>query len=533
MVDSANIEAKAATMSTSPPEDAATRGNFTLDDYLQMVDAAPSARPARGGTSGDDDGASIETNKSAVSADDSRTSTSGEAKKKKEAADIDIEPVPTLEGMGIDQLLDVLAFLPLTDRVRVHTTCRHLLSQQEVGDAAIRTLCLDKHGVGKRLIAGRVEEATRVAFNKRPALSTAHQRHALDSIQQSRELQWSRLGNLRELNIGKHCTDQFLAMISGMANGGTGSNNGSRGDMMMPELQRLGISGSCHVVEDALLNLTTSDGSGSFRTNLREIDVTFCSNITYRTVVQFRTLLPDCLLRRLPDWMCGHSETPFGGNGHDEVHTYWPDGAFSYNREEQSKGFVMRVDMLGLDPNHVSEKLQFIDFGERHNWFGHIFRPSVSLLRLENDEGTSGDTQHVLVAQRKDGMKRLKFFPKIEQAQIVPLGLSKHFDYKGNCLNEEVVDSQERTFPVAMVSHMRKKILQKEEHFPPSELVGEIASYLQEMKRSEEILLERWELVRMEDAEDLVDQDLRPDGVIPESESDYRYDDNMVAIPLI
>ena len=180
--------------------------------------------------------------------------------------------------------------------------------------------------------------------------------------------------------------------------------------------------------------------------------------------------------------MCGHSETPFGGNGNDEVHTYWPDGTFSYNREEQSKGFVMRVDMLGSDPNHVSEKLQFIDISERMpDWFQRGFRPSVSLLRLENDEDIGGDAQHVLVAQRNDGMKRLKFFPKIEQAQIVPLDLSKHFDFKGNCLNEEEVESQERTFPVAMVSHMRKKKLQKEEHFPPSELVGEIASYLQEM----------------------------------------------------
>ena len=229
--------------------------------------------------------------------------------------------------------------------------------------------------------------------------------------------------------------------------------------------------------------------------------------------------------------MCGHSETPFGGNGHDEVHTYWPDGTFSYNREEQSKGFVMRVDMLGSDPNHVSEKLQFIDINVIHQWFRYVYRPSVSILRLENDEGISGDTQHVLVAQRKDGMKRLKFFPKIEQAQIVPLGSSKHFDYKGRCLDEEVVESQERTFPVAMVSHMRKKTLQKEEHFSPSELVGEIASYLERMKNAEEVMLTRWGLRRVDETEDLVDQALRPDGVQIVSESDYRYDNDMVAIP--
>ena len=512
-------------MSTSA-EDAATRGNFTLDDYLRMVNAAlTSERPARGCGSGDD--ASIETNRSAES---SRTQTSAEAKEE-EAPDIDIEPVPTLEGLGTDQLLDVLTLLSIADRARVHMTCRHLRSQQEVGDASIRSLCLDKHGVGMILIACPVEEATKAAFNKRPALSTARQRHALNSIHQSRELQWSRLGNLRELNVGKHCTDQFLAMISRI-----GSYD-ERGDMLMPMLmpglEILRISESYHVTEDALLMLLAKDGSGRVRSALREVDVTFCSNITYSAVIQFRTLLPNCLLRRLPDWLCGHTHTPFG-DGTDEVHTYWPDGTFSYNREQQSEGFVMRIDMLGSDPNHVSNKLQFIDFDERMrgalpSWFERGFLPSVSLLRLENEEGISDDAQHVLVAQRKEGIKRLKFFPKVEQAQMVPLGSSRHFDLNGNLLEDEVIESQERTVVSVMVSHMRKKRLQKEEHFSPFELVAAIASYLEKMKGTEVSMPDGFN-----DPEDLVHLAMLPgDPVLTiHSESDYRYDDNMVAVPL-
>jgi hypothetical protein len=488
-----------------------------------MVDAAPSARPAGGGGSGGDDGASIETNRSAGG--DSQTSTSAGANAEDEAPAIDI--VPTLEGMGIDQLLDILAFLSLADRSRVHTTCKHLRSQRDVGDASIRSLCLDKHGVGMILIARRVEEMVRVKF---------YRMHPLNIINRSRELQWSRLGNLRELNVGGFCTDQFLAMISGVGNGGAGSNNDGRGDMMMPRLEWLGISKCYHVKEDALMNLTTRDGSGRIRTNLREIDATFCWNITYNAVIKFRTLLPNCLLRRLPEWICGHTETPFGGNGSDEVHTYWPDGTFSYNREEQSKGFVMRIDMnMESDPNHVYEKLQFIDLDfHESNWFRQGFHPSVSLLRLEDDEATSHGAQHVLVAQRKDGIKRLKFFPKIEQAVMVPLGSSKHFDFKGNCLNEEEVESEERTFPVAMVSHMRKKRLQKEKQFSPLELVGEISSYLERWKEIEEVMIRMGdtEMLRVNVAEDVVDGALRPSRVMIESESDYRYDDNMVAIPI-
>ena len=508
-------------MSTSAED--ATRGNFTLDDYLQMVDAAPSTRPAGGGGSGDDDGASIETNRSADG--DSQTSTSAGANAEEEGLDIDI--IPTLEGLGIDQLLDVLCLLSIADRTRVHMTCNQLRSQQEVGDASIRTLCLDKHGVGKILIAGRVEEATRVAFNKRPALSTAHQRHALNSINQSRELQWSRLGNLRDLNVGKHCTDQFLDMISGIG------NNDEKGDMLMPELEKLQISESYYVTEDALLNLIGKDGSGRVRSALREVDVTFCSNITYSAVIQFRALLPNCLLRRLPDWLCGHTHTPFG-DGTDEVHTYWPDGTFSYNREQQSEGFVMRIDMLGSDPNHVSNKLQFIDFDERMrgalpSWFERGFLPSVSLLRLENEEGIGDDSQPVLVAQRKNGIKRLKFFPKVEQAQMVPLGSSRHFDLNGNLLEDEVIESQERTVVSVMVSHMRKKRLQKEEHFSPFELVAAIASYLEKMKGTEVSMPDGFN-----DPEDLVHLAMLPgDPVLTiHSESDYRYDDNMVAVPL-
>ena len=437
-----------------PPTD----GNFSLEDYLQMVDNSESMRGARGG-SGVTDGASIETNTSATS----RTSSlEADTAKKENGA------VPSLSGMGIDQLLDIFAYLSLKDRVQVIMTSKGMLAQQTACDKSIRSLCVDAHNGGTNLLANRVEEATRAMLG---------QQSVLDTIHRSRHLQWSRLTGLRELNVGRHCTDHFLEMISGGSSGAQGDNQ--RGDMLLPELEVLKMSGSHHLTEEALMRLSTEDGSGRIRDNLQELDVTFCSNITYDTAIQFRTLLPNCLFRRMPQWMCGHTRTPFGVDGRVEVHTYWPDGTFSYNRDRQSKGFVIRVDMLS-GQNHVSEKLQFIDLpsnGNTPDWFSTGFRPSVSILRLEDNVGA----QHVLVAQRKGGIKHLKYFPKVEQAEIVPLGSSKHFRLDGNHLSEEEVSAQGRNFPVVLVSHMQKSKLTKEEYFSPLGLVREIASYLEEL----------------------------------------------------
>ena len=175
------------TSNAEPP----TAGNFTLDDYLQMVDdAEASARGARF------DGASVETNASAASRA-SCSDADAASKKKNDAA-------PSLSGMGIDQLLDIFTCLSIKDRTRVAITCKHMLSQQTVCDKSVRSLCVAADKVGKDLLANRVEDATRVLLGQRSAFNILHR---------SRQLQWTRLCSLRELNVEKHCTDYFLEMI--------------------------------------------------------------------------------------------------------------------------------------------------------------------------------------------------------------------------------------------------------------------------------------------------------------------------------
>lgn len=484
-----------------------------------MIDIADSARGARDGPGGTD-GASVETNASAT-----RRTSSLEADAEKKEHDV----VPSLSGIGIDQLLDTFAFLSIKDRTRVIMTCKHMLAQRTACDKSIRSLCVDAHNVGKDLLPNRVEEATRALLSRKSALDIMHR---------SRKLQWSRMSCLRELNVGKHCTDHFLEMISGGTSGTVLVGNNERGDMLLPELEVLKMSSSHHVTEEALMHLSTKDGSGRIRENLQELDVTFCPNITYDAVIQFRTLLPSCLFRRLPQWMCGHTKTPFGVDGRVEVHTYWPDGTFSYNRDRQSKGFVIRVDMLS-GQNHVSQKLQFIDLpssGNMPDWFSTGFRPSVSILRLEDN----ASTQHVLVAQRRGGIKHLKYFPKVEQAEIVPLGSSKHFDLNGNRLSEEelATAAQRGNFTAVLVSHMQKSKLTKEEQLSPLGLVGEIESHLEEIKNIDEALMRR-----IMDAvgigiptnvslEEMVERSLSGTAAMTETENDFRYNEDMVAFPL-
>jgi len=488
------------------------RGNFTLTDYLEMVDGAESARRGSAGSNGNFDGASVETHASESQASDA----ADEAMLRQHHNDI----TPSLSGMGIDQLLDISAFLSLADRCRMHMTCKHMHAQQEACDKSIRTLCVEAHNLGRSLLSNRVEEATRNILN----IEGSAERSAMNIIHRSRVLQWSKLSNLRELNVGKRCTNHLLKLISGIS---TEGNKYERGDMLLSELEILNMSGS-YVSEPLLLNFAMKDGSGRIRSNLRELDVTFCSNITYESAIQFRTLLPHCLLRRLPRWMCGHTHTPFGENGRDEIHTYWPDGAFRYNRESQSRGFVIRVDLLGSDPNHVSEKLQFIDMDGMSLWFRVGFHPSVSLLRLHDKDGS----QNVLVAQRKGGIRHLKFFPKKVQANIIPIGTSKHFDLEGNCLTDEDVEAsaQGRNSSMAMVSNMRKTQLKKEEELSPLGLVREIELHFDRQQNDEEVraLADIATGMGM-NAEEIVDRAL---GGAPSTENDFIYNEDMVAFQL-
>ena len=131
--------------------------------------------------------------------------------------------------------------------------------------------------------------------------------------------------------------------------------------------------------------------------------------------------------------MDGCFETPFGGGAAVELHTYWPDGSFSFGRERQASGFVLDLFEFSGE-EHVGDKLLYNDWqppaGWPH-WARFCYRPGVSLLRLDDEEINGVKARSVLIAQRMRGMLAPRDAPKIEQAQLVPLGESRHFSRTG------------------------------------------------------------------------------------------------------
>jgi atypical dual specificity phosphatase len=76
---------------------------------------------------------------------------------------------------------------------------------------------------------------------------------------------------------------------------------------------------------------------------LESLNITFCALVSYAAVIVLRETSPRLKqIRRQPPWLDGHFDTPWG-----ETHTYYPCGAFSFNRTTQSKGWVAQIRQHG------------------------------------------------------------------------------------------------------------------------------------------------------------------------------------------
>jgi hypothetical protein len=226
--------------------------------------------------------------------------------------------------------------------------------------------------------------------------------------------------------------------------------------------------------------------------SLEFIDLTYCSNTTYAGTFPLREAYPAIIIRRLPKWMDGHFVTPFDNDG---LHTYWCDGSFQFERDQQSCGHVSE---LFLHPrsngDHVGDKLQYTNFIPPEGWpewSRFCYRPGVSLLRTEND----GSDNIVLVGQCLFGIRPPEDYPKKEHLSLVPLNSSRYFDRNGNLLGEGH-SSGDR---YVMVSKM--KVLPLDKVMPPSHVVEQNKQYLASVpidlsiQRGEEFLhhaLNRW-----------------------------------------
>lgn len=171
--------------------------------------------------------------------------------------------------------------------------------------------------------------------------------------------------------------------------------------------------------------------------------------------------------------MDGSFETPFENDG---LHTYYCDGTFVFQREQQSCGYVIQVRQWSeADPFFVHDKLQYSNFTVPDGWplwAQYCYRPGVSLLRL--------DDQEALVAQSLRGLRPPQQYPQRVHAALLPRAkMSVYFDQNGTLLpnasstdlrnNDAATNNDFSLRQHYMVSRMR--IFPLTQLMPPPELV--------------------------------------------------------------
>ena len=379
-----------------------------------------------------------------------------------------------------EQVADVLSFVSLPDRNRFARTCRQQRRLREDGMDGTVTVLSEPAG----------HELGGLVFHSNIGASP-YWLDDVEALRQSRSLQLSRLVGLRSLNIGPLGNNEFLTLLS----------SGSRGDntgLLLPNLEVLSIVDSSRVTDAGILALgQRAEGvNGKRRDNLRVLDITFCPNISYGAILELRKLLPSPLLvRRQPEWLDGHFETPFSGRHPVEVHTYYPDGSFSFGRNEQSAGYVTSLFRLSNDSGnqselHLADKLQYIDFRANGwpNWTRFAYRPGVSLRKVPDEiikdqtTGKESIVHSVLVAQNRRGFRPPISFPRLEHIDKVPLGESRFFSKEGEMLPRGIEDDNIQQI---MVSRMKVVPLSEKEMIPPRELTDRIDAFVSEMNSTE------------------------------------------------
>lgn len=122
--------------------------------------------------------------------------------------------------------------------------------------------------------------------------------------------------------------------------------------------------------------------------------------VSYAAVLSLRAARPELqLVRRLPWWMVGHFETPWG-----EVHTYYPCGAFSFGRGVQDTGFVAQLRARrgsGRVHHYYEDRLVFCDLEREDEEVNG--RVGVCVKHLEGMEMAAGASDEDHEATRAAG----------------------------------------------------------------------------------------------------------------------------------
>jgi len=331
------------------------------------------------------------------------------------------------------------------------------------------------------------------------------------SVALDRRSFFSGFHNLAVLDLGSKATDGFLRLMAPMEEDGSIATSCTSTDYsrvreeLLPRLKHISMVRSKNITDRGLDYLSRGEHRAQ---HLESVDITFCSKTTYDgTFVLRDRLLNLTCIRRQPEWLDGSFVTPFGltGEPEAEIHIYWADGTFSFNRSTQSSGFVCELfEWRNDDSNYLGDKLQYTDFQRPERWpewCKYCYRPGVSLLRLQDKghgESSSSDVvgsmimekqdRSVLVAQRLSGIRPPDDFPTLANCDVVPLGHSRFFDDRGYAIpaldDRDIPAATASPNATTMVSRMPVKPLPSGRLLPPDDIVQQNREFCAEMRQA-------------------------------------------------
>ena len=382
----------------------------------------------------------------------------------------------TFEEIPDNVLLDhIVTYLSIPERCRVFGMNRRLFfSVKDEFERSIETLTIS-------------ENEDELAEKMLPA----PWKRVLGSSWPRRMIQQNCSWSLHTLELNSHCTDGFLEYASQ--------------ENLFPKLTNLSMERSMGVTDEGLKWLSRHPSA-----KLEQINLTFCNNTTYAGTFCLRDRYKDSLtiLRRQPKWLDGHTHTPFGddeqdGNAPPEIHTYYPDGTFSFT--SGSKGFVAELKEWENDQDKTSidcclvAKLQFSNFVPQPGWppFTEFsYRPGVCLFPLPDDEteDENGTTviRSILVGQNLNCLR--------PDAKTICALVTKAMGFLSSMDTGESVFSSgddgialAHNDPSIMISRMKVNLLESSEMMPPGHLVGECKRTCREIESIGIQVLDRFE----------------------------------------
>ena len=299
--------------------------------------------------------------------------------------------------------------------------------------------------------------------SRKKALSALLQKVQIQSVPEASLLRHiclpqQSLMNVCRLDLGSFGTYEILIELANDA---------------LPRLQSLAMVGSLRVTDGGLMALSNAQACAE---TLQYIDITFCHNTSYGGTFCLRDTFHNLkVLRRQPSWMDGSFETPFENDG---LHTYYADGSFQFEREQQSTGFVMQLDQwYQANPHLVFDKLQYSNFEMPEfwpTWARFFYRPGVSLLRLNETE--------VLVGQTLRGLRPPRDYPRVQHAELLPstkssVYLNRHGQVVGQRPPGADDNGDVNQIPHYLLSRMRVYPLST--LMPPTDLVEKNRAFCQ------------------------------------------------------